>query len=632
VQVGESICGKWIPTWSDLVTGAILQVSSLSFQVSSFRFLTYLPLPMSSPSFNQILPREREDGPAPEEIAAKRRKWIWITCLMVFVAGGIALGFNARKISRSVKGWQAERAARASETALAAKDYKVAQDKLQDALALSPMNPAANLAAARFLSTVGNSAAALGFYKNVPLANLTKEDQRQYATALIGSGNLAEAETQLRKAWPADTTGTPEDWSVALNMALQKRDEPAALQLAEKIMNSEVASSAQRFQTATLLANVPTHRDAAWRTIETLSRSPETSGLEALLALARSAVASLKEDPSSDTARLQGLIADIEKHPEAKIKHLLLVLDLRLLLDPSQEDTFIADAEKRFADKEENLEALTAWLYGKGAHEKVLTHLPPEIASRRRPLFLQRLDTLAALGRWQEVEREIGEAAFALDKVTAEMYLARCSEELGQKVAADNHWQVAVDAAGDNAQELLLVASYATRAGKSKTAQTAYQAAIDARGDFLPAFQGLLGILQGQRDTAGLNALLKRMEAQWPGEASVKNDLAYTSLLLQKDVEDSTRVAQSLFDKEPRSLPHRITLSLARLRAGDAAGAVALLDNLTGNLGNLESRKRAVQAAALWANDRKDEARTAINEVKRETLFAEEQALVSEVQ
>jgi hypothetical protein len=141
----------------------------------------------------------------------------------------------------------------------------------------------------------------------------------------------------------------------------------------------------------------------------------------------------------------------------------------------------------------------------------------------------------------------------------------------------------------------------------------------------------LLLIAQAQIDTTGLNALLKRMISQWPDEAPVRNDLAYTNLLLQQDVATATQMAEDLYAKEPSSLPHRITLSLARLRAGNTSEAVAVLDQLTGNMGPLEGRKLAIQAAALWANGQKTEAQTILQTVKIETLLPEERALVADI-
>ncbi|MEO7934137.1 MAG: tetratricopeptide repeat protein [Chthoniobacterales bacterium] len=595
---------------------------------------------MTTPSFQKIVPRvENEDERTPEEIAEKRRKRIWIICMCVIIVAGVIVAFNARSISRGIKGWQAERAAREAEKFLAAKDYKSAQGKVQDALALSPQNPAAMLTAAHFLTTAGAHKDAIAFWvKLEEKGPLSPADQRQYATSLLATGDLLQAGNHAKLSWPAGQPGQPDDWMLALNLALQRRDETAAVDLAQKLMASTSATADQRLKAATLMTSSsnPGQRTEAWKLIETLSRDKTETGLEALVTLARRAASvHSKQTPLSEgeTALSPQEVADaIEANPKAQAKHLLFAMDLRLLVEPLRKAEMITSAEEKFTGNDDDLEALTAWLYGKGEFRKVLVHLPADVAAHRRSLFLQSLDALAAMGRWKEVAGAINGASFALDKVTAEMYLARCSKELGETSGADSHWRTALDAANGNAQQLALVADYAARAGNIAIAKAGFQAATEARDDFLPAYQRLLAFAQAEGDTTGLNTTLKRMSARWPDEAAVRNDLAYTDLLLQKNIEASTKIAEQLFAKEPNSLPHRITLSLARLRTGNAAEAAQVLDKLTGNLGPLEGRKRAVQAAALWANDQKSQAKSVLQDVKVDQLLPEERALVSGVQ
>ena len=588
---------------------------------------------MNTPSFHQINPRpEGDEGLSEDEISARRRKRIWIVAMVVIILAGAIVAFNARSISRNIKGWQAERAANKSAEFLAAKDYKNAQAKVQDALALSPTNPVAMLAAARFLSTAGGHPDALGFWNKIEdQTQFSPSDHRLLATSLLATGDLQGAQTRLKLAWPSAQPGTPDDWMLALSLALQRRDQVEAIALAGKIMAAKNATGEQRLKAASLMTSAPDEkqRQAAWKLIREISEAKDLIALEALVTLAQRAARANPTEP--DVMKPLDVADAVEANPKAEAKHLLFAMDLRLLVDPSRKAELIAKAESKFADSDDNLEALTAWLYGKEEYKKVLSHLPPEVASHRRSLFLQSLDAQAALSQWKEVADAIESAHFALDRVTAEMYLARCAKELGQKASSDGHWQAAIDAANGNAQKLALVGDYAEKAGNTAIAKAAFQAAVEARGDFLPAFQRLLTIAQAEQNTVELNTILRRMSVQWPDEAAVRNDLAYTNLLLYKDTAQSTRIAEELFAKESASLPHRITLSLARQRAGMTEEAVSLLQNLTGNFGPLEGRKRAVHAAALWSAGQKVEAKTVLSEVKLESLLPEEQTLVSDI-
>ncbi len=591
---------------------------------------------MSTPSFQKVTPRdEHEDDLTPEDLAAHKRKRRWIIAMCVIIVLGGIIVFNARNISHGIKGWQAERAAKQSEQFLAAKDYKNAQAKLQDALALSPQNLAAMQAAGRFLTTVGNHRDAIAFWKQIEEKGpLSQADQRQYATSILATGDLLSAKNRLKLAWPSDQPGTPEDWMLALGLALQNRDQAEATNLAEKLMAAETATPDQRLKAATLMTSSPDadKRRIAWNSIEKLSQQKDETALEALVTLARRAAAAHSTaTPMEKTSSPKEVADAIDANPKAAAKHLLFAMDLRLIAEPLRKAELIAAAEGKFTKTDDDIESLTAWLYGKGEFRKVLEHLPADVATHRRSLFLQRLDAMASMGMWAEVADEITSANFSLDKLTAEMFLARCAKELGQQAGSDNHWQSALDAANGNAQQLVQVAEYAEKAGNIAIAKAGYQAATEARGDFLGAYQRLLAIGQAQGNTGELNTTLRRMAAQWPDEAAVKNDLAYTNLLLGKDVEESTRTAEALYAKEPASLPHRITLSLAKLKAGNPAEALSLLENLTGDFGSLEGRKRAVHAAALWANDRQEDARATLKEVKPEQLLPEERELVSGV-
>ncbi len=597
---------------------------------------------MSDHSFQKITPRGEHDDDnelTPEEIATKKRRRIWIIAMCVIIVAGGIVAANARNISRGIKSWQAERAATEAGKLIEARDFKSAQGKVQDALALSPTNLVAQRTAARFLTAAGGYKDALGFWNEVEKTSpLTLVEQRDYTTCVLALGDVLQAEKRLKLAWPDNTPGTPSDWMLALNLALQGRNEAKAISLAEKIMASTEAAPDQRLKAASLMTSATDlgQRTAAWKLIVTLSQDKTTTGLEALVLLARQAATTLKnKDTAENSLDLPDAITiadELDANPKAQTKHYLFAMELRLLINPLEKEKFVTQAEEKFSGNDDDLEALTSWLYGKGEFRKILHLLTPEVASHRRSLFLQSLDTMAAMGDWKKVADSINTAAFSLDRVTAEMYLARCSKELGEKAGTENHWNAAIEASNGNSQLLLQVADYAEKSGNIAIAKKAYLAAVDARADLLPAFQRLLIMAQSESDTTALNSLLKRMAIQWPDEAAVKNDLAYTNLLLKQEIEESTRVAEELFTKQPQSLPHRITLSLARLRAGNKAEAVALLDKLAGDLGPLAARKSVVSAAALWANGQQTEAKAALDGVNREQLFPEERELVSEIQ
>ncbi len=80
--------------------------------------------------------------------------------------------------------------------------------------------------------------------------------------------------------------------------------------------------------------------------------------------------------------------------------------------------------------------------------------------------------------------------------------------------------------------------------------------------------------------------------------------------------------------RNPRSLPHRTFLALARLKQNRPADALAVYDNVTVARGALSPSALAVHAAVLAANGRVEEAQSEARQVKIDNLLPEEKALL----
>jgi cytochrome c-type biogenesis protein CcmH/NrfG len=87
-------------------------------------------------------------------------------------------------------------------------------------------------------------------------------------------------------------------------------------------------------------------------------------------------------------------------------------------------------------------------------------------------------------------------------------------------------------------------------------------------------------------------------------------------------------LAEKLVARNPRSLPHRTFLALARLKQNRAAEALAVYDNVTVARGALTPSALAVHAAVLAANGRIDEAKSEISQLRSDQLLPEEKALI----
>jgi len=376
---------------------------------------------------------------------------------------------------------------------------------------------------------------------------------------------------------------------------------------------------------------------------------------------------------STINSQLSTLIAS---HPLAKAQQKLLALDLLEHPDASRREQLIARAIAEFKDVDaDSLTALAAWLNSKGEYDKTLETVPLAKALQGRDLFLQHLDALGALGRWSEIKELLGSERFPLDPVVQAMYLARCNAQLGEKTSAENNWKRALEAAGGDLGKLLTLADYAEKNGNLVVAQSAFEAAATESPKLRPAQQGRLRMAQASRDTKKIHDVLAEMLRFWPNDSAVQNDEAYTRLLLlgsnsrndearmsndqkspggtdsvpseekrdegvasptnpitnNEELITISALAEKLVQREPASMPHRTLLALARLRQNRAADALDVYSNIQVRPNALTPSALAVHAAVLAANGRTDDARAEAEQVKREQLLPEEQALISDL-
>src|SRR5437588_4450233 len=246
------------------------------------------------------------------------------------------------------------------------------------------------------------------------------------------------------------------------------------------------------------------------------------------------------------------------------------------------------------------------------------------------------------------------------------MYLARCSAHLGERAAAENNWQRALEAAAGDPGKLIALGDYAEKNGIVDVAQSAFDNAANQSPKLGVAQQGRLRLAQRSDNTAKIHAILAEMLKIWPNDAALQNDEGYTRLLLLgsnaaenrgQKAEDSgqrsavsgrrsdsgepitnnqelitfSALAEKLVERNPRSLPHRTFLALARLKQNRAADALAVYDNITVARGALTPSALAVHAAVLAANGKMDDARSEAEQIKPEQLVPEERALVEQL-
>src|SRR2546423_490235 len=497
------------------------------------------------------------------------------------------------------------------------------------------------------------------------LSPLPREDLQDEAAIAIATDEIARAENAVHALLRADHAD-PVGLLLAAQLSIQNGSADDARSSLRKIFENNNATEQQQLQAALMelsLASGSAGADEgltdAWSRIEKIAHGKSASARDALVLLAQRSVA-----PASDGTRPIAMTTDeirtaLENHPLSKAPQKLLALDLQERLDASRRGELLSKgiAEFKNGDAEELL-ALATWLNGKKEFEKMLEAIPLEKALTSRELFLQYLDALGALNRWSEVKQLLQSDRFPLDQAVQKMYLARCNAQLGEKTAAENNWQRALEAAGDPGK-LITVGEYAERNGVLDVAKSAFANAAQQSPKLRVAQQGRLRMAQRTGDTNKIHEVLAEMLKIWPRDAAIQNDEGYTRLLLihpeqtreRSKIEDRrspqtgqspssqlptpadeldqiARAAATLVERNPRSLPHRTFLALARLKQNRAADALAVYEKITVARNALTPSALAIHAVVLAANGRVEEAQAEARQVKIDNLLPEERSLI----
>jgi len=575
----------------------------------------------------------------------------------------------ARPIRNAIRSWQARRHAEHAFAFIDQQKWSDARDEATAAYRLQASEPEAIRAVGRLLSRAGQ-AEALEFWKRLrEIAPLTREDLRDEARMALRVNDTPRADEAVGELLKAKEGGpSPTDLLIAADVQLRKHSFDQAQDLAEKVLASPKANRREQLQANIALDNIarnagPTSSIDIAKVNEhivALAKGDDDVSLDALTFLAARAAAMPAE--SKPPLPIDQLIESINHHPLAKAPHQLLATDLEIAQHRDQRDEIVLRAIEHWkGGNNESLTALATWLYRNGEQQRLVEAISLDRALQTRELFLQYVDALAALGRWDEIRRIIESERFPLDPVIEHMYLARCFQQQGQENGAENNWQRALEDAAGDVNKLLMLAEYAEKNGAERVATTAFEAAAAANPKSRQAQQGRLRIAYSARDTKRVHALLQEMLKIWPNDTAIQNDEAYIHLLLMiegttsvssqtpasssatpslisnlpsssesvsSELDAIVKLSEKMVRDEPASLPHRTLLALALLKQNRAQDALAVYANLKVPSNALSASAVAVHASVLAATGRNDEARAEIAKVPSNRLLPEEAMMV----
>ena len=560
---------------------------------------------------------------APELQQARKRRRTWLAVLVVLVVGACVLLLEWKPFYAWMQGIRSRRMAAKAEAELFAGNIEEAVKKARIAYITRPDEPAAIRVAAKAQRVTGQYAAAIPLWKQLRQAGgMRPEDRRPYAEDLLMSGAVAEAGNEIEAMIKENFSEgalfrLAARWSAVEGHAEQARD------FAARAVKTEPESHEGRLLLALLQMSAGTEplREEATRGLLALGAENSREGIEALRQLGT--LRGISREVAGQVILL------LRKHPLAAEQHRILAFNLELDLHPAEKAAMLDAALEKYGKAEPAPRcAFGMWLNGHGEFERALKLIPVDEAFKRQDMLLIALDSLAALGRWTEIERILQTKDVPLYTAMKELYLARVAEETGSKAAAELHWHRAHLAAAASPEHMREIAAYAEKLGRPAQAELAYRSLAASGNTARPAMEALLKIAGSRGDLDLLRDTLKKMRERWPHDDSVKNDLAYFNLLAGKSVDESLAAARELVGRSPRSLPHLTTLALALLRKNDPAAALAVYQGLQIPWERIAPPQRAVHAAVLGGNGKTDEALAEVAALRWEDLRAEEKELI----
>lgn len=379
------------------------------------------------------------------------------------------------------------------------------------------------------------------------------------------------------------------------------------------------------------MAEDPERKDRALRArVRALAQDPALR-VRALTLLLRE---SIKAKLPAETAEL---IARLQPIPDLSVSDRLLLLEGSTLLDgPSL--PVLEKLQAEVASKPMEVMRVMEFLYRTKQYEKSLAWFAtlPEETKKDENVRRAVAETLLALGRWAELETHLKSAVWPNGDYLRHAFLAYSYRIRGRVVDFNEAWKTAVVAVGLDRRKIndLMI-----RTGEWKWNEERYDLVwkiFSITPTDVQVQQALVNwerrqpvVIDGQQRfgrTANINKIFARVVEVSPGDALARNNLAYTSLLLDSNVARANLLAAQMVQAMPKNPFMVTTYAFSLYKQGKADEALAKLESLSAS--ELSSPDRMLLHAVFLARlGQSDRAAEMLKGVDLKRLLPEEQRL-----
>jgi predicted Zn-dependent protease len=535
---------------------------------------------------------------------------------LVLLIGGI---WGGRDLYRR---WQEKRLVRRAMIDIQQGNERDASLAARSILEMNPTSPAGARVMAELAERMGDRAAMDWRRKVVQLDPRSSDDALALVRCAVRFNEITIAEHSLESLDENARNSAPYHDAAALVAQAKHEDDKADTEWNEALRLKPDDKSFQLQLGILQLRSANAERRAAGEAMLNQLRSEPAQQSAATRALITAGVGR-----KEDARKLMDLARDLQGYPDATWTDRLVYLDFLHGLQDPQFTSYLADLEKKAADKPVWLGALISWMARNNLNLFALDYvrtLPAE-SLRTWPVPLAVADIYVRLREWKSLEAETAKANWGRFDFLRHAYLTRALREQDKKGEAEREWNVAVKDATTSESLLLLIQAVSEWKWPNETADLLW--ALSKHSDKQKeAFVALYQQYSKAADTQGLYRVLVRLAELDSNNLDLQNNLAQVSLLLSANREDARRAAEEVYHKAPKNPAYTTTYAYSLLTQGNSKEALRLMNTLSEE--QLNNPTISAYYGIFLAANGDEKARPYLDFAKQANLLPEEKTLV----
>lgn len=581
---------------------------------------------MSSPESSSESPdrkrRRRSSQASSDTVLATSNKWLKRGGIALAIA--LAIGLLARPTYQKTKEFRAHLLVSKVDKLLAAGKANECGKPLQTALQLAPRAPEVLRAAAR-VCTASKMAEAPAFWRMLAeVTPLSPEDRRAFAEAAMDQGQLSVAQEQLLTLSKLDPKDLATRHLALQLMQLQNRTADA-IPVARSTLSLAPDDPRSRLILASLLAQTTNS------SLQSESRRIYWDLAFSTNALREPAIDALILDSALTRGQNIRLVQELAKRTNNTLGDGLRLAELHWKLDPSNLvsiATSLAAPVQRQTNLVDTLR-VAAWLAGKDLPEHVLSFCESSVIRTNPALLPSRIEALAQLKRWPEVEDLLVRHEKDLGPIFFKCYQALLTATRGDRARAESILRAALATAGTRREPLRLVSRAAENARLPDVAIAAERLLLGLPGQALVSSRNLFRLLGPRPEVRMARDLFVEMINALPGDPAVIIEACYLQGVLAENLPQCRQLLEELGPKIGSFPEAQISLALVQAQSGNTTAALSALESTEIHWDTAPSRWRAVYALVLGKADQREAARRMAASVDRRELRDQELAMIS---